>query len=263
MLRLWPPHRDGERCPPELTGAELVDVYSYPDALSRPWVRINFVSSVDGAATVGGFSAGLSSRADRQVFGLLRELADVVLVGAGTARTEGYRGTRSSAQLRSRRRMRGQAEVAPIAVVTASAAIEPDAPLLTDTLVPPLVLTTSAAPEHRRERLAAAGAEVTVVGAEWVQPTPLLAELDRRGLRRVLCEGGPRLLGDLVAGDAVDEMCLTLAPCLAGGGAPRIVAGATPAAAQGLHTASVLAEDCVLLLRYLRHAEQDVPRSRG
>ncbi|HEX6920860.1 MAG TPA: dihydrofolate reductase family protein, partial [Actinomycetes bacterium] len=71
---------------------DLVEAYAYPTG--RPWVRSNMVSSVDGSAVVDGRSGGLSSAADKQVFGVLRGLCDVVLVGAGTARKEGYRAPR-------------------------------------------------------------------------------------------------------------------------------------------------------------------------
>ena len=82
---------------------------------------------------VDGRSGGLGSDADRQVFGILRELAEVVLVGAGTVRSEGYGGARKPT--------RGRALPPPIAVVTGSGNLDPGARLFTDTRVPPIVLT--------------------------------------------------------------------------------------------------------------------------
>ncbi len=76
----------------DLADEDLARLYAYPPG---PWLRANFVASVDGAAHLDGASAGLSSDADRHVFALLRTLADVVLVGAGTARTERYGPVRS------------------------------------------------------------------------------------------------------------------------------------------------------------------------
>jgi len=114
VRHVWPPGGP----PGELDRAGLAGVYTYPDALRRPFVRVNFVASADGAVGDGasGLSGGLDAPGDRPVFGLLRELADVVVAGAGTVRAEGYRGARTSPELRARRRSRGQAEVPPVAV---------------------------------------------------------------------------------------------------------------------------------------------------
>lgn len=230
--------------PQQWTDVDLADRYAYPDGLTAPWVRVNFVSSADGAASVDGTSGALGSAADKRVFGMLRELAEVVLVGAGTVRTEDYRG--------ARRDTRGRATPPPIAVVTGSADLDPGAKLFTDTRVPPIVLTLATAPADRRERLAAAGADVAVL--DGLTPDALLAELGRRGLHRVLCEGGPSLFGALVATDAVDELCLTLAPVLAGGTAGRIARGPEGSPARALTLAGVLEAEDTLLLRYRRSA---------
>lgn len=226
----------------DLDDRALAAHYAYPDDLAAPYVRVNFVSSLDGAVSVDGHSAGLGSDADRRVFGLLRELADVVLVGAGTVRTEDYRG--------ARRPTRGRDSPPPIAVVTGSADLDPAARLFTDTRVPPIVLTTAAADAGRRERLVAAGAEVVLL--DRLTPDTLLAELARRGLHRVLCEGGPSLLGTLHAADAVDELCLTVAPLLAGGTAGRIAHGPEGSPARPMSLVGALADADTLLLRYRR-----------
>jgi 5-amino-6-(5-phosphoribosylamino)uracil reductase len=221
--------------------AELAAHYAYPDDLSGPWVRVNFVASADGAATSDGRSGGLGTAADKRVFGLLRELADVVLVGAGTVRVEDYRGARRGA---------GQNTPPPIAVVTGSADLDPRSRLFTDTSVAPLVLTLASASAQRRDGLAAAGAEVVVL--DDLQPASLLADLGRRGLHRVLCEGGPMLFGALVAAGAVDELCLTITPLLVGGTAARIISGPPVSPACPLTLVGVLEADGTLLLRYRR-----------
>jgi riboflavin biosynthesis pyrimidine reductase len=233
VITLWPV--DGE--PAALDKATLAARYAYPEPLAAPWVRVNFVTSADGAVAVDGKSEGLGSRADRKVFGLLRRLADVILVGAGTVRVEDYRGARGH-------------DPAPIAVITGSADLDPESRLLTDTAVAPIVLTLPSAPQHRRERLVAAGADVTVLPS--LEPRSVLGELARRGLHKVLCEGGPTVLGELVAADAVDELCLTISPLLAGGTAGRIVRSALDAPGRPLELVSALHEDGVLLLRYTR-----------
>lgn len=216
--------------------------YAYPDDLGAPYVRAVYVASADGAVSARGRSEALSSPADRRVFRLLRRLADVILVGAGTARAEDYRG--------ARRPTIGRDAPPPIAVVTGSARLDPAGRLFTDTRVPPIVLTLAAAPAERRDRLAAAGADV--VALDGLTPDVVLGELARRGLHRVLCEGGPTLFGELVAADAVDELCLTVAPLLVGGRAGRIAAGPESEHLHRLELADALHEDGALLLRYRR-----------
>jgi riboflavin biosynthesis pyrimidine reductase len=236
----------------ELSDRELEELYDYPPGLDRPWVQVNFVSSADGAATAAGRSGGLSGPADKKIFALGRDLADVVLVGAGTATIEGYRGVRRT-ELRAERRARlGRAGIPPIAVVTARCSVGPQTPMIVDTQVPPLVLTTEAAPKERRDDLVAAGAEVIVAGAERVDLSTALDALAARGLLRVCCEGGPHLFGELAANGLVDQLCLTIAPLLAGAGAPRISEGMPRAEPLDLRLASVLTDDGFLMLRYRR-----------
>jgi 5-amino-6-(5-phosphoribosylamino)uracil reductase len=231
-----------------LDGAALATHYAYPKDLAAPYVRVNFVTSIDGAVSVDGRSGGLGSAADRRVFGLLRELCEVVLVGAGTVRAEDYGG--------ARRPMRGHDTPPPIAVVTGSADLDPAARLFTDARVPPIVLTLDTAPRERRDRLADAGADV--VALDRLTPDALLAELGRRDLHRVLCEGGPSLLGELHAADAVDELCLTLSPLLAGGDSGRITRGPRGAPPRPMALAGALHADGALLLRYRRPAQAPI-----
>jgi 5-amino-6-(5-phosphoribosylamino)uracil reductase len=226
----------------DLDDEQLEARYAYPENLGAPFVRASFVASADGAVSVAGRSTGLGSPADRRVFLLLRRLADVVLVGAGTVRSEDYRG--------ARRPTRGRDSPPPIAVVTGSALLDPASRLFRDTRVPPIVLTLASVPPERRERLAAAGGDV--VALDRLTPDRVLAELARRGLHRVLCEGGPTLFGELVAADAVDELCLTVAPLLVGGATGRIAVGPESGHPRPLELADALHESGVLLLRYRR-----------
>lgn len=251
MRRLLPVPSPGD------PGGDLADdgllaAYRPPDpAPGRVHVRAGFVASADGAAVLDGHSEGLSSPPDKRVFRLLRGLADVVLVGAGTARAEGYGPVRLAPAVRERRLAEGRPAEPPLAVVTARLDLDLDSPLLTGAVERTVVLTTRAA-DPARLRAASAVADVVVVGEERVAVGPALAALAERGLVRVLCEGGPVLLGDLVAADALDELCLTVAPLLAGGApAPRVTAGVA-AAARGLRLGHVLEEDGSLFLRYTR-----------
>ena len=235
---------------------ELAAIYAYPEPLDRPWVKVNFISSADGAVAVGGKSGGLGDANDKRVFRLGRTLCDVILVGAGTARVERYRGVKRAEIDVALRLDRGMPPVPPIAVVSKRCSIAPDALLLTDTEVAPIIFTTSAAPAERRAAVAAAGAEVVLAGDDEVDPKAVLAELDRRNLRRVDCEGGPTLFGTLIAADLVDELCLSVAPLLTSGDTGRIAAGPAAGTPVELRLTSVLHGSSLLMLRYVR----DQPR---
>lgn len=231
-----------------LTTAQLEDLYAYPGDRTR--VCVNFVSSADGAMEVRGRSAGLSTPPDRVVLDLGTDLADVVLVAAGTATAEGFTGVRPDERMADRRRRFGLAEVPATAVVTSTGkSLDPSSPVLTDTLVPTLVLTCAAVPDDLRAAWTDAGAEVVPVGDGQVDLHAAVAELDRRGLRRINCMGGPRLFGSLAEAGLVDEFRLTLAPFLVSGDAGRITRGAGMDPAR-LELASVVTGDDTLLMRY-------------
>ncbi|MEU3622684.1 hypothetical protein BS329_24680 [Amycolatopsis coloradensis] len=232
-----------------VSDADLKRLYGYPENLTRPWVQVNFVSSADGAVAVDERSEGLSHPADKRIFLLGRLLSDVILVGAGTARAEGYRGARISPERAARRVSLGLSEVPPIAVVTRSGELDPAGPLFTDTKVPPIVVTTENAPRAALER---AGADVLVAGTDDVDLHVALKLLAGRGLYRVDCEGGPTLFGDLIAADLVDQLCLTIAPLLAGAGERRIADGRPAPEPRRMDLASMLFEDGFTMLRYRR-----------
>lgn len=210
----------------EVSAHGLRQRYAYPDGL-RSWVRGNMITSIDGGATTGGTSGDLGGAGDRAVFTALRELADVIVVGATTARVENYSGVQLGAAERLARQHRGQAEIPPIAVLTRSGQLDHDAKLLHRTEVPPLILTSRDAAGDTRTRL---GSLAEVIDASGAQPDSVdlrtaLAVLAERGLLRVLTEGGPGILGLFTDQDLLDELCVTVSPLLVGGSAGRIVAG--------------------------------------
>ena len=208
------------------------------------------VSAVDGAATVGGRSEGLSTPADKRVFNLLRGLCDVVLVGAGTARAEGYRALRAKPEYAELRASLGQRPAPVLAVVSGRLDLDPASELFTAGQERSIVVTSAASDPAARERLSAV-ADVIVAGEDTVDLTAAVSALADRGLTRVLCEGGPSLLDHVAAAGLLDELCLTVTPLLVGGDATRIMSG--PASdPQPLRLASVCSDDDVLLLRYLR-----------
>lgn len=241
MRQLWPtPVSD-------LGEPDLEELYRYPDG---PWLVVNFVSSVDGAVEVSGHSAGLSTPSDRVVYQLGSDLADVVLLGAGTATIEEFHGIRPNEQTTQRRARHGLSPVPPIAVVSAGMSLPADAPVLTDVLTPSIVLTCEAAPLATRESWEAAGATVILTGRDTVDLPAAIAALAQRGLTRIDCEGGPHLFGRLLASDLVDELRITFSPMLISGAADRIAVGTSMDPAR-LHLASALTDSDTLMLRYL------------
>ncbi|MFP5021160.1 dihydrofolate reductase family protein [Pseudonocardia phyllosphaerae] len=231
-----------------LSATDLENLYAYPDDRMR--VCVNFVSSADGAVEVEGSSAGLSTPPDRAVLDLGTDLADVVLVAGGTATAEGFTGVEHNDRMDDRRRRFGLSELPSTAVVTSTGnSLDPSAPVLTDTVIPTIVLTSEAAPQDLRKQWADAGADVVVTGEQGVDLAVALAELERRGLRRVNCMGGPSLFGSLAEAGLVDELRLTLAPFLVSGEAGRIAHGAGMDPAR-LELLSVVTGDDTLLMRY-------------
>jgi riboflavin biosynthesis pyrimidine reductase len=236
----------------------LARLYAYPPGCGpgSPWVRANMVASVDGAASVQGRSGGLGGPADRLLFQLLRSLADVVVVGASTARAEKYKPARASAM--TARLREGRPATPPIAVVSASLDLDPGSPLFADAPghARTIVLTTSSAPAGRRAALQAT-ATVLEAGAEQVETGKAITALAELGHGRILTEGGPALLAQIAADGLLDELCLTVSPVLAGGHSRRILAATPgtpplPGAPQPLELAHVVADDGFLLCRYLR-----------
>lgn len=228
--------------------AALLERYALPDR-TTPRVRLNFVASLDGAATLDGVSGGLGTPADRAVFDTLRVLSDVILVGAGTVRAEGYAGALISAADAAWRVEQQLSAQPPLAIVSGRLDLDPEHPLFTEALTRPIVVTHAGSPAARRHALAAV-ADVLICGDQQVDPHQVVAALAARGLTQILCEGGPRLVGALIEADAVDELCLTLSPVLEGGAAGRIANGGTGARAMRLVHA--LPEGDTLLLRYTR-----------
>jgi riboflavin biosynthesis pyrimidine reductase len=231
--------------------ARIAELYS--EGAGNPWLRVNFVSSIDGAATRQGLSGGLSDEADQRVFGILRRLCDVVVVGAGTVRAEGYGAMRVDEVSQRVRRDAGMTAHPVFAIVSASLDLDPASPIFRDAPERPIIVTTELSRRDTREALAEV-ADVEVCGAERVEPSRLVAGLVERGLTRIHCEGGPHLFGDLIAAGAVDELCLTVGATLEGGVASRISAGAAPILPVEMRLAQVLRSGDTLLLRYLRRA---------
>jgi 5-amino-6-(5-phosphoribosylamino)uracil reductase len=188
-----------------------------------------------------------------RIFGTLRGLADVVLVGAETVRQEGYRPARARAEFAARREAAGQGPAPAIAIVSASLDLDFSLPLFTSPLVPTLILTGAAAAPDRVATAEKAGARVLIAGdGTGVDPARAVRALADLGHTRLLTEGGPRLLGQLVADEVLDELCLTVSPLLTAGDAQRIAGGPVVAVPHRFALVSLLEEDGFLYGRYSR-----------
>lgn len=207
---------------------DLADLYRPP---RLPWLRVNMVSTLDGAANgESGKSGSINNDADKLVFDALRAQADAIVVGAGTARTEGYRVTD-----------------VPLVIVSHSGQV-PEG--LRDAPAGKVVLVACASSPGLVDALATLGSEnVIVAGESQVDLVAMKAALVDRGLTNLLSEGGPRLLRDLLGSGAADELCVTVVPRAIGGVHPRIVMG--EAVGTDLDLAVLLEQDGTLLGRWL------------
>lgn len=238
--RLWPDPAE------HLTDDDLV-------AGLKAGVRVNFVSSVDGAATRDGLSGGLGGAADHRRFELLRRACDVVLVGAGTVRDEGYGPMRVSDASAAWRVEHGMTRHPVFAIVSGHLDLDPSSRIFTQARVRPIVITKTRRADGEdpslRDRLAEL-ADLITVGEYEVDLAAAVAALRDRGLGSILCEGGPSLFGSLLAADLVDELSLTVEPTLEAGEARRIANGESPP--RGMRLTEVLRSGDTLLLRYAR-----------
>ena len=222
---------------------------AYPWPADRRWVRAMMVSTLDGAAAgPDGLSGSISSDADRAVFDAVRRLADVVLVGAGTIRAERYQPMRAKAEDAEARRTQGLAPAPVLAVVSPSLDLPWEEAMFAESAVPPIVVTLEGA-DPERLRVAREHADVLVLPGPGVDAAAVLDALEAKGLRRVVCEGGPTLLAALVEADLLDEADITVSPLLAGSAhTPRTPALAPPRRFDLVH---VIAEDGFLMNRYV------------
>ena len=195
----------------------LFEAYSsgVPHTHLGPFVRVNMISSLDGAIAVGGRSGGLGGPGDKLLFAVLRSLCDVVLVGAGTARIERYGPVELPEDIQMARDQRGQARCPPIAVVTQSLDLDWGSRLFAPRSPRTIVIAPGSADAATLAR-AREVADVLTTGAASVDLPSAVQALAAEGMHHVLCEGGPTLNTSLAAAGLVDELCLTLSPQLAG-----------------------------------------------
>jgi riboflavin biosynthesis pyrimidine reductase len=226
---------------------------------SRPrhecWVTGHMVAGLDGTAAVGGRVGALSTAPDQALFRRMRQIADIVLVGAETVRREGYGPVKLTDEAQEQRRRLGQSSIPPLAVVSRSLEFDWTAKAFAD--APDDARThviTCAAADPRRLAEAEEFATVIVAGDDRVDPVAALRALAGLGRSVVLCEGGPHWLGELVAADRLDELCLSIAPIMGGDPLPVSV---TPSGAglAAFELKGAMAEDHTVFLRYERRAQ--------
>lgn len=193
-----------------------------PDPAGRPWIGLCMVASLDGTVAVDGTSGALGNDNDVAVLHTLREIADMLIVGAGTVRDEGY-GPPPKASQR-------------IGVITNSGRVDASTPLFTSGAGFLIAPRSAEIDEAAVDVLRAGDARVDLGSA-----ITRLREIDPH-VRYVQAEGGPTLNGALLAADLIDELDLTVSPNLAGGDGPRLTAGA-PERLRGYDLAHLLADD--------------------
>ena len=220
----------------------------------RPHVTVNMVASVDGRTAVEGRTGVLSSSPDRAIFRLLRSLADVVLVGAGTVRAEGYGTVKADDDVRARRVARGEAPAAALAIVTRSLHLDWSSKPFSEATQRPFVIAPADA-EPEAMRAAEQVATVIRAGKGGVDLPDALRQLRQaHDVLRVLCEGGPTLNAQLAAAGVLDQLCLTVSPRLVGGDSKTVLAGDPLGTPLDLTLASAVVSGSELHLRYLiRH----------
>lgn len=212
----------------DLSDDELAEAYAPPSA---PWLRVNFVSTVDGAAQgADGLSTSINNAADKRVFDALRRRAHCLVVGAGTLRAEEY-----------------DVPSLPLVVVSRSADVPPTLRGAPEGRV--LVATVAASAGLAAARQEVGDDNVLVLGEERLDLAGLKRALAERGWTEQLCEGGPSLFADLLAAGVVDELCCTVVPRLTAGDAVRITAGAEVDVP--LRPVLLLEQDGTLLGRWL------------
>lgn len=213
--RLYP--RPGETTPEELVGQLDLGSRAHPD---RPYVVLNMVSSLDGRAALEGNTRGLGGDRDRDLFHLLRAAGDALLVGAGTARIERYGDAVKNDALRAARERHGLDPVQPTVIVSGRLLLPSDLPLLQAEGAPVIVATAA---DHELEGVAA---DVAYERTGDDLPLLLARLRSEHGIRSLVCEGGPTLVSHLLAAGLIDELFLSIAPKLAGGGdEPTIATG--------------------------------------
>ncbi|OBF36525.1 deaminase [Mycobacterium sp. ACS1612] len=232
-----------------LTDDELRELLAYPQDLDRPLLRANFIASIDGAVTLDGAGRKLGTPTDRRVFTRLREVADVILVGATTAKAKPYTDIQLSAEAKAWRSSRGLSPEVQVAVVSSRGVISQQ---LLDNPTPPIVFVSASADESTRLELEASGAIVRKMPPGQIGSAAVRNGLSELGLNRVLVEGGPTFFSQLVADNEIDELCLTTSPMMVAGPARRVATAADHVEIHMQRKTVLLGADGTVIVRWVR-----------
>ena len=239
-------HRVHRLLPPPVVEVDTDDAYrdSRPMVDNRPWLMINMISTIDGVTEVGGISGPLGGPGDKDVFGTVRTLPDVIIVGSTTAVAENYTPPSSSVSSKARRLSGGAWPVARVAVVSRTLNFDLGLPLFARQGQRPIVVTTEDA-DPTRLRQVAEHADVLQCGRVVVD----------------FSEAGPSINGSLIAQDLVDEVLISISPRVGGGESGGIARGVVLDQLQEFVLRHVLTEDHFLFLRYVRQTRDSQPHS--
>ena len=255
-------HRVHRLLPPPVVEVDTDDAYrdSRPMVDKRPWLMINMISTIDGVTEVGGISGPLGGPGDKDVFGTVRTLPDIIIVGSTTAVAENYTPPSSSVSSKARRLSGGAWPVARVAVVSRSLNFDLGLPLFARQGQRPIVVTTEDA-DPTRLRQGAEHADVLQCGRVVVDFSEALHRMADLGAKVVLSEGGPSINGSLIAQDLVDEVLISISPRVGGGESGGIARGVVLDQLQEFVLRHVLTEDHFLFLRYVRQTRDSQPHS--
>ena len=242
---------------PEETEVDPIDVYNNDlrtPLNSRPWILLNMVNSVDGFISFEGRAGGLSGSADRNIYQIIRGLADIILVGAGTVRAENYKAPKTpEGKLAEFRESRGQEKRPRIAVLSGELNLNPDMGLFAERHPedkPPLIYTKSESLEKNRSQFATSS-EIIDFPEEELNVSRVVHDLFNQDAKIVVCEGGPNLNAHLLADDLIDEFCLSVSPRAVGGENPPPFLNHPVDSPVELSLNRILLEEEFLFCRYL------------
>jgi len=226
----------------------LAEAYPWPEGQS--WTRVTMLRALDGGvAGADQRSRSLSGDVDREILREVRRLSDAIVVGATTMRLEPYGPVQTRPDAVEQRRGLGMADAPVLVLVSGSLDLPWDEPVFTQSACTPIAVATDRASDHAHKR-AAQHVEVIRLPGERVSAGALVAALQDRGLRRLVCEGGPGLLASFAAEDQIQEVDLTVSPYL-----QTLVPGSSApewADPQHFELSQVLEHESMLFARYLR-----------
>lgn len=243
LKQLWPIAKEE---------VSLFDAYATTSKNDTTYLRINMVSSIDGAISIKGKAIELSSDIDRVVFHSLRSFTDLVLVGAGTMRIEEYKPVSLTIEEQSKRIERNQKAIPPIAVVTRSGEFNFTTDFFSKAVTKPIIITTEIGARVAQNN---GLADIIICGKSQVDLNFAIKELNLLGYKNILCEGGPSLNADLLKENLVDELCLTINPILVQGDGKRIFDGPIIDTPKSFKISNIFTQNDQLFFRYTKKTD--------